>query len=247
MASQTGPSIVSNGLVFSTDPLNPKSWNGSTLKDPVGNRTITTGTHTTTSTTYGKTHFSSTSGESGSGTLDTGYRYGSIGNNDKIVGGDTSFTVMLWVYKASSSNPNNWWHMITDGHSGDIFTINTSGAFVISMNSSYGGTGASGTYSGINWSTAKNSAWNMFGVVYNISTTNIKAFVGHPDNGITFSSNIATSPINTAYKIRNFVGWGSSQSSYHADPSHSHCLAYNRALSDAEIVRNFNGVKTRFI
>lgn len=247
MALHHNPRIVTDSLIFLVDPLDPQSYDSAsnTLTDVVGGKVMTMGSNTIVSTTYGPSHFSSDAGEAGSGTLDTGYRYGSITNNDKIVGADTSFTVMLWLYKADP-NPNNWWHVITDGHSGDIFTINQSNNFVISMNSSYGGSGASGTYSGITWNDAQEDRWNMVGVRYDIGNAQVSAFLGTPDGGVNFSSPIGTSPIDTNYKIRNFVGWGSPQSSYHADPSHSHCIAYNRFLSDAEVITNFEALKPRF-
>ena len=87
----------------------------------------------------------------------------------------------------------------------------------------------------------------MIGVRYDIGSAKIKAFVGNPDNGVTFSTEITTSPINTAFKIRNFNGWGSAQSSYHADNSFSYVLTYNTPLSNAEITENFNQMKARFI
>ena len=250
MATAVGPKIVTSGLIFCADPANPKSFDVSTnaLTDIVGNKSMTLGANTTDVTTYGVRHFASTSGETGSGSLDTGIRYGTIGNGDKVVGGDTSFTVMFWVYRTTGA-PNNWWHTVTDGHSGDILTVQNggNGSFVISMNSSYGGTGASGTYSGVNWASCKENSWNMIGVRYNIINSKIEAFIGNPDSGVAFSSKITTSPINTAYKIRNFNGWGSSQSSYHADNSFSCVIVYNDYLSDNQITKNFNQLKTRFL
>ena len=249
MGTKVGPKIHTEGLIFCADPANPESFNVSTnaLTDIVGNKSMTLGAHTTDVTTYGVRHFASTAGETGSGALDTGIRYGSITNGDKVVGGDTSFTIMFWVYRTTGA-PNNWWHTITDGHSGDILTIQNggSGSFIISMNSSYGGTGASGTYSGINWASCKENSWNMIGVRYNINDAKIDAFIGHPDNGVSFSSKITTSPINTSFKIRNFNGWGSAQSSYHADNSFSYVLTYNTSLSNDEITKNFNQLKPRF-
>ena len=250
MATQLGPKIHTDNLIFCADPANPESFNVSTtaLTDIVGNKSMTLGAHTTDVTTYGVRHFASTAGETGSGALDTGIRYGSITNGDKVVGGDTSFTIMFWVYRTTGV-PNNWWHTITDGHSGDILTIQnaTNGNFVISMNNStHGGTGASGTYSGVNWASCKENSWNMIGVRYNINDAKIDAFVGNPDSGVSFSSQITTSPINTSYKIRNFNGWGSAQSSYHADNSFSYVLAYNTSLSNNEITKNFNQQKPRF-
>jgi hypothetical protein len=250
MGTKLGPKIHTEGLIFCADPANPKSFNVSTnaLTDIVGNKSMTLGANTTDVTTYGVRHFASTAGETGSGALDTGIRYGSIANGDKVVGGDTSFTVMFWVYRTTGA-PNNWWHTVTDGHSGDILTVQNggNGSFIISMNSSYGGSGASGTYSGVNWASCKENSWNMIGVRYDIGSAKIKAFVGNPDNGVTFSTEITTSPINTAFKIRNFNGWGSAQSSYHADNSFSYVLTYNTPLSNDEIIKNFNQMKARFI
>lgn len=248
MGTKVGPKINQTGILFCADPANPRSFNVATnaLVDVVGNRTMTLGAHTVDATTYGARHFSSSGGESGSGSLDTGVRYGS--SSDKIVGADTSFTVCFWVYKTTSF-PNNWWHTITDGASGDILTVQNGspGNFVISMNSSIGGVGASGTYSGVNWASCKDNSWNMLGVRYNIRTQRIDAYVGHPDNGVTFSNTILTDPINVAFKIRNFQGYGYAQSSYHSDNSFSHMVAYDKALLNTDIIENFNQMKTRFI
>ena len=250
MATKLGPKIHTEDLVFCADPANPESFNVSTnaLTDIVGGKSMTLGANTEDVTTYGVRHFASTAGDTGSGSLDTGIRYGSITNGDKIVGGNTSFTVMFWVYRTTGA-PNNWWHTITDGHSGDIFTVqnDTNGSFVISMNSSYGGTGASGTYSGINWASCKENSWNMIGVRYNIDDAKIDAFVGHPDNGVSFSSKITTSPINTAFKIRNFNGYGVVQSNYHSDNPFSYVIAYNNYVFDSDITKNFNQLKPRFV
>ena len=251
MATAVGPRIDTEGIIFCVDAANDRSFDVSTnaLTDIIGNKSMTLGSNTTDVTTYGVRHFASTSGETGSGTLDTGIRYGSISNGDKVVGGDTSFTIHFWVYRTTGA-PNNWWHTITDGHSGDILTVQNggSGSFVISMNNSNnGGTGAGGTYSGVNWASCKENSWNMIGVRYNINNSKIDAFVGNPDNGITFSSQITTSPINTAYKIRNFNGWGSAQSSYHADNSFNYVVVYDRSLTNAQITENFNQMKNRFL
>jgi len=248
MGTKVGPKIIQTGLIFCADPANPESFNVSTnaLTDIVGNKSMTLGANTVDVTTFGVRHFASSAGETGSGDLDTGVRYGST--SDKIVGADSSFTVYFWVYKTTGA-PNNWWHTITDGASGDILTVQNSvnGNFVISMNSSTGGTGASGTYSGVNWASCKNNSWNMLGVRYDIASKKIDAFVGHPDNGVTFSTQIVTSPINTAFKIRNFNGYGYAQSSYHSDNSFSNMVVYNVNLSNSEIIENFNQLKPRFI
>ena len=122
MATKLGPKIHTEKLIFCADPANPESFNVSTnaLTDIVGGKSMTLGANTEDVTTYGARHFASTAGDTGSGSLDTGIRYGTT--SQKIVGGDTSFTVMFWVYKTTGA-PNNWWHTITDGASGDILTI----------------------------------------------------------------------------------------------------------------------------
>ena len=247
MGLHYGNRIPTQGLVFLIDPANSQCWNGSTLTDLVGGKVMTKGANTVFSTTYNSLgHFSSSAGEEGTGALDTGYRYGSAYSGDYIVRGDLSFTAGLWIYKNGPEIPNNWWHVITDGESGDILTLTDwDGSFQTSMNNGIGGSDANGNsfgfaYPGVSWSTLDTNKWNLLGVVFDKSNARIKAFCNETIGGWVSQT------VNDAYKLRNFAGWGSSQSSYHSDPSHSISFAYNTALNDAQLMQIYNAQKTRF-
>lgn len=243
MGLQYGSRIPTNDLVFLIDPATSACWNGSSsLVDLVGKKTMTVGANTVASNLYGfgNRHFSSSEREEGGGNIDTGYRFG--GNSDKVVDSAFSWTVGVWLYKVNTSNPNNWWHVITDGNSGDIFTINESGTLLTSMNNGIGGSWNSG--GDINYGLTYSQAdvgWNLFTVVYDRANSRLKCAIN-----TTIGSWQTGQVINPAYCIRNFVGWGSAQSSYHSDPSHSVCFAYQRVLTDSEIASVYNAHKTRF-
>jgi hypothetical protein len=92
MAFHHSPQIITDNLTYMTDPLNTKSWNGSTLTDLAGSKSMTVGANCEQQTTYGLLHFGSTGGPTGTGTLDTGYRYGLITSGDKVVDSAASWT-----------------------------------------------------------------------------------------------------------------------------------------------------------
>jgi hypothetical protein len=245
MAQHFSPRIILDGLVFLIDPADRNCYNGtSSLVDIIGGKTMTVGSNTVSGNTYGNglTHFSSNAGEAGSGGLDTGYRYG--GSTDKVVSSSSPWTVGIWIYRSGAAFPNNWWHLITDGNSGDILTLNESGNFLTSMNNpGLGGSFTSGsdidygfTYSNTNY------GWNFYVLMYDLPQQRLKLVLNNV-HGSWQNGRV----IDPTYRIRNFVGWGSAQSSYHSDPSHSICFAYQRVLTDTEITYLYNIQKGRFI
>ena len=239
--------ITNSGLVFFIDPNNANSWNGSTLTDIAQEKTMTLGANTIVENRFGITHFSSTEGSFGSGTIDTGVRYGLLESGDRVVSSTASWTAISTIYKESNNNPNNWWHIFTDGLSGDIFTIFTDGAFRTSMNqTTYNGTWAAGsdiTYSGVNWATMK-LGWNFFGVEYDRDNSRIRCFV---DNGsLNYSSYATGQRINDDYRLRNFHGWGSPQGSYHSDAPHGPTLVFQRRLLDGEVKDVINKLRAKY-
>ena len=245
MALHFSPKLNRDGLVFLIDPADRNCYNGTnSLVDIVGGKTMTLGSNTVSGNTYGNglIHFSSSAGESGTGGLDTGYRYG--GSTDKVIDSGLSWTIGIWIYRSGSSFPNNWWHLITDGNSGDILTLNESGNFLTSMNNAgLGGSFTSGsdinygfTYSNTNY------GWNFYVLIYDIPQQRLKLVLNNV-HGTWQTGRV----IDPTYRVRNFVGWGSAQSSYHADPSHSICFAYQRVLTDEEITYLYNIQRGRFI
>lgn len=241
MALSHSPQIITDGIVMLVDPNHPRCWDGSssTITDLVDGKSFTKGTHTTSGTYRGQRVFATTAD---SGTLDTGYRYGSITNGDKVVDSAGSWTISGWMYK-NENLPNNYWHIFTDGSSGDILVINNSnGSLATSMNGSYDGTLTSGSSAdyGIDWDDL-DYGWVNLVLVYNQASSYLQLYV----NNVAQAQQTGK-VINTNYKLRNFYGWGSAQSSYHTDADNSHTMVYNRVLSSGEIDHNFKALRNRF-
>lgn len=242
MSYNTGPKIVTDGLVMLVDPSDNNCWDGSssTIVDLASGLLLTKGANTVAGSYNGNRIFAASAD---SGTLDTGYRYGSA--TSKVVDSAGSWTISGWIYKEVSS-PNNWWHIYTDGNSGDILTIYNVSPYVFrtSMNSpTYGGvfsTGSDITDYGTDWNELPNG-WNNIVVVYNQSSSYLQMYIN------TVAQPQQTGRvINTSYRLRNFYGWGSAQASYHADLDHSHTSVYSKVLSLSEITKNYNALKGRF-
>ncbi|NWJ44002.1 hypothetical protein HX837_07380 [Marine Group I thaumarchaeote] len=240
MATNYSPKIVTDGLVLCVDPNDEQCWDGSssTINDlSLSGFSLTKGTHCGSGTWNGQRIFIATAT---SGTIDTGYRYGTV-NVDKVVSSASSWTISGWLLK--EGNPDNWWHVWTDGVSGDIFTIyTTTGVFRTSMNATYGTwtTGSDITDYGDDWSSFSNG-WVQLVLVYDQANSQLQLYIDTVGQGWHTGR-----VINTAYCIRNFYGWGSAQSSYHCDVSHSHTVVYDRILSQTEITQNFNAHRSRF-
>ncbi len=239
MGIHYGSKIPLNGLVLHVDPSNEKSWNGSSIqiKDLSENSlTLTKGVDTTFSAHKGSRTFSVSSTI---GTLDTGYRYGS--SSDKVVDSANSWTSMTWIKKSGA--PNNWWHIFTDGNSGDILTVNESGNILTSMNNA-GGLGTWSTGADFSYSTSWNSlgdGWYHLAVVYDRPNSRLQLYIDSIGQGW-----VTGRVINPGYKLRNFHGWGSANSSYHSDADHSLLSVYNRTLTEEELVLYYNVSRERF-
>ena len=242
MALSHSPKIVTNGLVMLVDPNHPRCWDGSssTITDLASGLSLTKGSNTTAGYYNGQRVFGTTAN---SGTIDTGYRYGSLSNGDKVVDSAGSWTISGWMHK-NENVPNNWWHVFTDGSSGDILTVyNTDGTFRTSMNGSYNGTFSTGgdvTDYGVDWDELE-YGWVNVVLVYNQASSYLQLFVNNQAQ-----SQQTGRVINSDYKLRNFYGWGSANGSYHTDADNSHTAVYNKVLTTEEIAQNYNALKSRF-
>ena len=239
MGQHYGSKIVRSGLVLHVDPSNPKCWDGSsgTIADlSKSGFSLTKGANTTASTHKDSRTFSVSST---TGTLDTGYRYGS--SADKVVDSSNAWTCMTWIRKSGA--PNNWWHIFTDGNSGDILTVNQSGDIRTSMNNS-GGNGTWSTGSDFSYYNNWNSladGWYHLALVYDKFNSRLQLYIDGVGQGW-----ITSKVINPDYKLRNFHGWGSAQASYHSDGDSSVLSVYNHTLAEKEINLYYNVFKERF-
>jgi hypothetical protein len=239
-------SVIDNGLTFLVNPADPVSWDGTTLRDIAGGRTLTLGANTIVTNIYGATHFASNAGPFGTGALDTGYRFGTLAAGDKVVPSNAPWTAITSIFKASIANPNNWWHILSDGESGDIFTINESGTMLTSMNSATGSwaSGSDITYNQT-WADMQ-IGWNFCGVQYDQQNSRVRMFIENGNGVVTFGSWNTSRTINSNFCLRNFHGWGSAQSSYHSDGAHGPTAVYRRSLGDNEIVTVIRNLRTRY-
>jgi len=175
-----------------------------------------------------------------SGAIDSGVRYGS--STDKVVDSANSWTVSTTVEKINNTI-NNWWHLFTDGNSGDILTLDTDGLFKTSMNNAGGNgsftTGGDVTSYGFTWSNISNGTHELT-LVYDQPNSRLQLYIDGVGGGWQTGR-----VINSGYYLRNFHGWGSAESSFHSDLIWSSLRVYNRLLTDAEILQNYQTIKTR--
>ena len=174
------------------------------------------------------------------GTIDSGVRYGT--STDKVVNSATSWTVSTVIEKTGNTI-NNWWHLFTDGNSGDILTLDVDGLFKTSMNNAGGNgsftTGGDISNYGFTWSNLADGTHELT-LVYDQLNSRLQLYIDAIGGGWQTGR-----VINAGYYLRNFHGWGSGQSSFHSDLTWSSLKVYNRILTDAEILQNYNAIKSR--
>ena len=174
------------------------------------------------------------------GNIDSGVRYGT--STDKVVNSATSWTVSTVIEKIGNTI-SNWWHLFTDGNSGDILTLDVDGLFKTSMNNAGGNgsftTGGDISNYGFTWSNLADGTHELT-LVYDQLNSRLQLYIDAIGGGWQTGR-----VINAGYYLRNFHGWGSAQSSYHSDLTWSSLKVYNRILTDAEILRNYNAIKSR--
>jgi hypothetical protein len=231
MSSESGPNLITNGLVLCLDAANPLSYkSGATVWNDL---------------TY------NTSG----GTLTNGPTF-SLANGgsivfdgvDDYVGCGTGFTTLdlvdksfsAWIFKTSASQkgiidkdfelssnnyggwgfwiqPNNklwWWN-----HSNR--DIKDNGPNTITLNS-----------------------WNHVAVVYNFTTKTASFYVNGVLNSSVTNTNVVEKSSGTAPLI--IAGLRNNLAGFNFDGRISNVFAYNRLLSASEVLQNYNSTKSRF-
>ena len=174
------------------------------------------------------------------GNIDSGVRYGT--STDKVVNSATSWTVSTVIEKTGNTI-SNWWHLFTDGNSGDILTLDVDGLFKTSMNN--GGNNGSFTTGGdisnygFTWSNLTDGTHELT-LVYDQLNSRLQLYIDAIGGGWQTGR-----VINVGYYLRNFHGWGSAQSSYHSDLTWSSLKVYNRILTDVEILQNYQSIKSK--
>ena len=234
MAFQFSPKIVSDGLVLYLDAANSKSYSGTGLtwsdlsRSRVDGALVNSGSGLT---------FNSSNG--GSLTFDGSNDYINMGNTSLgITAGSTQITLEAWIYptafisyrglisRIASSGAFGGWMIYTDGDSGNRlgFAVNVSGIWSVLPNI--------GSLSTNRW-------YHLTGTY---DGSSMKIYV----NGLQSNSVSKPGTIQYASSLNNLViGWNTSGASYFPG-NISITKIYNRALSESEVLQNYNATKSRF-
>ena len=227
----TGPNISDNGLVLCLDAANVKSYvSGSTIWNDLS-RNGNTGT------LINGPSFSSAS--LGSINFDGIDDYALIPYSPSIPIGSSARSVSLWFYTNSSTwiKDVNTLFFYGSGTNGNAFGIDFD-AYPIMEVFTWGGTGRDLLFS----SSFAQIGWKNIAVTYNGSTTILIYENGIFTQTLTLSA-ATTTPASSIYigAINPSVLAGS-----YFTGSISNVQIYNRALSQEEILQNYEGLRSRY-
>ena len=225
MAFHRGPKLVTDGLVLYLDAANPKSYvsGSTTTRSLVGS---------VTGSIFGNPNFSSEN--NGSWTFDGSNDYMDFGN---ILNSPTELSVNFWI-----KNPNNN-VIVTKGYQKWEIRFNATefGGYVGIDNGTSYWIGISDSYN-INHGTDL-TQWNNFTYVLDYLNDTVKFYANSSFKG---SINVANmfSTHSPTYNLN--IGRRTEGGSAYLSGSLSNIQIYNRALTAAEILQNYNATKSRF-
>ena len=225
MSLAHSPSIVTSGLVLYLDAANSKSYPGSgtTWNDVSGGGNV--------GTLAGGPTFSTTSG--GIISFDGSNDIVTIPNNVSL---DTQTpTVEVWV-RTNSTSQNGFW--FEKGAVNSQYALFQEGG-LIQWRMYIGGITQLSTTTAVYMNTS-----NWYQVVGTYTTGSRKLYI----NGVLVSSDTQTGTIATNASGMSLGAFGgtSGTNAYFYNGSLSICRVYNRELSAAEILQNFNAMRGRF-
>ena len=225
MSLAHSPSIVTSGLVLYLDAANSKSYPGfgTTWNDVSGGGNV--------GTLAGGPTFSTTSG--GIISFDGSNDIVTIPNNVSL---DTQTpTVEVWV-RTNSTSQNGFW--FEKGAVNSQYALFQEGG-LIQWRMYIGGITQLSTTTAVYMNTS-----NWYQVVGTYTTGSRKLYI----NGVLVSSDTQTGTIATNASGMSLGAFGgtSGTNAYFYNGSLSICRVYNRELSAAEILQNFNAMRGRF-
>jgi hypothetical protein len=213
--------IVTNGLVLDLDAAKRDSYPGSgtTWNDISGNRNNGT-------LTNGPTF---DAGNGGSIVFDGSNDFVSLAGSIEV----TTATFLIWVYR-NGNQPNYAGMFYSRGSSANGINF-----FSTTNNLSYTWNDAPNTYNFSSGLVVPNLQWSMCAV--SISATNAVLYVGSSSGLFSATNNVSHSPTTIdALRIASDNYWSPFKGNV------SNAMFYNRALSQTEILQNFNATKGRY-
>ena len=226
MATNGGPNIIEDGLIFTVDAANKKSYPGS------------------------GTAWNDLSGNANTGTLTNGPAFDSEnsgnvnfdGTNDYIILTsaitNSIYTVNFW-YK-TGGNDGGYGYFTTDaGSPSKGFAMSEGGTAVeLSYGNFYYYNASSATKIPNNTLLTTNTWYNIV-AVFDTSSNTIKVYINGVLDVTQSISNIQTSVVH--------IGRWNSGNNHYINGNMASYKIYNRELSAAEVLQNYNATKNRFI
>ena len=237
MSYNTFTPIVTNGLVLYLDAANTKSYPGS------GTSWLDLSSNVNNGTLVGSPAFSSSNG----GVLTfNGSQYGTIPAVSSLAFND-NFSISVWVKVNSISGAGY------SGFAGRFGPTNNYGGYLLECNNQNGGNkfafvvGNNGGIGVNNFRRLNSDITITFGSWYNIVGTNTsglnKLYVNSQLQSATSSFNVVTNSSQLFAIGRVYADFNS----YYHNGSIGNISVYNRQLTDAEVLQNYNATKTRYI
>ena len=230
MAGSTGPDIVTDGLVLALDAANRKSYPGS------------------------GTVWNDLSGKANNGTLINGpvFNSGNVGNIN--FDGTNDYITLATATSNAIYTVNFWYQMGANDGTYAYFTSDESSpskGFAISEGGTAGVTGGALVYGNFYYyaqPTATKltqttiltaSVWNNISAEFDTSSNNIKVYIN-----AVLDINQSLSNMQTDVSE---IGRHKSTTTHYINGNMASYNIYNRALTAAEVLQNYNATKTRFI
>jgi hypothetical protein len=234
----TGPNIVTDGLVLHLDAANPKSYPGSgtTWNDLSGNGNNGT-------LVNGPTF---DSGNNGSLAFDGNNDYSEF--NNTIIK-NTSFTIGFWMYHhveiTQTVNGN-----LIDEIIGTESLIGSNKGWTVRLLPYYENTigilvndGANATTVQLGNTTIEKQKWNYWVGTLNINDNTLRSYVNSELDAEDTNIDLQASFDNNTNLS---IGYGKEGSNRYLNGQLSNIKIYNKALTQQEILQNYNATKSRF-
>lgn len=240
MGTSYNPKIVTNGLVLNLDPANKKSYPGAgTNWTNLKTKTSSVMTNITPLTNNGGVF-------SYNGTSST-----TVGSS--AITGVSEFTVMVWFNSSSIVNYKNVldfnynFNGAGSSNTGPRLEMSSAGNLLWIFSGSSTNSATVNSYIAAKSSSLQTNTWYC-AVVTRDNSLNVKAYLNGVDSG---NSVIQAGSNNSAFigsfnKITTGVGCYPYSDRYLSGYV-SIILAYNRALTAAEVFQNYNATKGRFV
>ena len=234
MAGKSGPDIVENGLVLCLDAANKLSYPGSgtawtDLSGNSYNGTLTNGP------TFSAGNLGSISFDGTNDYVDT------VNTGTTFQFANVTFTVSLWI-KTSATSGVIISKGATASTAGWLFQFDSAGT----VSGTTKGSDGTNTYNRTSIATVNNNTWRNIVAVYTTNTTTLASNTtsiyidGVLSNGTGTLGGLVYATTTDTVQI------GRRPSGAYWSGSVSNLLIYNKALSAAEVLQNYNATKSRF-